>query len=386
MIRVVHIIVGLSQGGAETMLWRLLSRIDPERFSSSVISLTDDDALAPRFVELGVPVHKLGLRSPGTGLAAFVGLWRLVRRLRPDVIQGWMSHGNLAGLLARVAAPDDPALVWAIRQSIYDLGYEKPSTARLIRLSAKLSGRPQAIVYNSHVSRAQHEALGFSRRLGSVIPNGFDASAFAPSGEARLDLRRELGIVGDAPLIGIVGRFHPMKDHQTFIKAAKAVRARHAQCRLILVGPGVEPSNKELSSYLQDAGLADAAHLLGIRDDMPRINAALDVAVSSSFTEAFPTAIGEAMSCGVPCVVTDVGDSARLVGDTGIVVPPRNPEQLASGIARLLDLSREDREALGARARARVISEYSLGDVVASFSSLYLSLAKIGGGKAVVEE
>lgn len=323
-------------------------------------------------------MYKLGLRSLGTGLAGFVGFWCLIRRLRPDVIQGWMSHGNLAGLLARMAAPGDPALVWAIRQSVYDLGYEKRSTARLIRLSAKLSCRPQAIVYNSHVARAQHEALGFCRRLGSVIPNGFDVSAFAPSSDARLGFRRELSIADDVPLIGIVGRFHPMKDHQTFIKAAKAVRERHPRCRLILVGPGMDPSNKELSGYLRDAGLEDAAHLLGVRDDMPRINAALDVAVSSSFTEAFPTAIGEAMSCGVPCVVTDVGDSGRLVGDTGIVVPPRDPEQLASGIARLLDLSRQDREVLGAKARARVISEYSLSDVVASFSSLYLSLAKGG--------
>jgi glycosyltransferase involved in cell wall biosynthesis len=289
-----------------------------------------------------------------------------------------MSHGNLAGLLARMATPGDPALVWSIRQSIYDLGYEKRSTARLIRLSAKLSGRPQAIVYNSHIARAQHEALGFSSRRGAVIPNGFDVSEFAPSGDDRLSFRRELGIADDVPLVGIVGRFHPMKDHRTFINAAKTVRKQHPRCRLILVGPGIDPSNKELSSYLQDAGLADAAHLLGIRYDMSRINAALDVAVSSSFTEAFPTAIGEAMSCGVPCVVTDVGDSGRLVGDTGIVVPPRDPEQLASGIARLLDLPRQDRELLGAKARARVISEYSLSDVVASFSSLYLSLVKGG--------
>lgn len=371
-----HVIVGLGQGGAETMLWRLLLQTDPARISSSVVSLSSEDALAPRIAQLGVPVYKLGLRSLGSGLAGLVGFWRLIRRIRPDVIQGWMSHGNLAGLLARIAGSGHPALVWGIRQSIYDLAYEKPSTARLIRLSARLSGQPQAIVYNSHAGRAHHEALGFSRGSGLVIPNGFDVSAFAPSSDARASLRRELNLPDDAPLVGIVGRFHPMKDHRTFINAAAAVLRSHPRCRFILVGPDVDRSNKALSGFLQDAGLSDAAHLLGIRDDMPRINAALDVAVSSSFTEAFPTAIGEAMSCGVPCVVTDVGDSARLVGDTGIVVPPRSPEKLASGIAGLLDLSFHDREALGARARVRVVSEYSLDNVANSYNSLYLSFVK----------
>jgi glycosyltransferase involved in cell wall biosynthesis len=122
--------------------------------------------------------------------------------------------------------------------------------------------------------------------------------------------------------------------------------------------------------------LTDATYLLGRRDDMPRITAALDVAVSSSFTEAFPNAIGEAMSCGVPCVVTDVGDCGRLVSDTGVVVPPRNPERLATGISQLLDLSCQDRQTLGAAARKRVIEEFSLDKMVKAYMSLYVSIGE----------
>ena len=143
-----------------------------------------------------------------------------------------------------------------------------------------------------------------------------------------------------------------------------------------MVGPDMDWHNKELTTCLQDAELTDATYLLGIRNDIPRINAALDIAVSSSFTEAFPNVIGEAMSCGVPCVATDVGDSALLLGGTGIVVPPRDPEKLASGINQLLDLSYQDLRALGVAARERVVSEFSLDKVAGLFTSLYLSIGE----------
>jgi glycosyltransferase involved in cell wall biosynthesis len=285
-----------------------------------------------------------------------------------------MSHGNLAGLLARLAVPGHPALVWGIRQSIYDLGYEKPSTARLIRLSAKLSGLPQSIVYNSHAGRAHHEALGFSRRKGLVIPNGFDVSAFTPSSDARLSVRRELNLPDDVPLVGIVGRYHPMKDHQTFVRAAARVREKHPKCRFIMVGSGMVRKNDNLWTDLREAAICDATYLLGRREDMPRLNSAFDISVSSSYTEGFPNSIGEAMSCGIPCVVTDVGDSALLLGNTGVVVAPRDSESLASGINRLLDLSGEERRTLGAAARARIVSEFSLERMASSFASLYASI------------
>lgn len=383
MVCVLHVIVGLGQGGAETALLRLLSRTDPARFSSHVVSLTDEDALVPQIAKLGIPVHKLGLPSPGAAVLRLATLWREIRRVRPDVIQGWMTHGNLAGMvLARIAGPGRPALVWGIRQSVYDLRYEKPSTARLIQLSARLSRQPLAIVYNSRNGRTQHEALGFSRLRGAVIPNGFDVSVFGPSGETGLRFRRNLNLPENARLVGIVGRYQPMKDHSNFIAAAGQVLKRHPECRFLMVGQGMVPQNEQLAARLRDAGVAEATYLLGSREDLPAVNSALDVAVSSSYTEGFSNAIGEAMSCGVPCVVTGVGDSALLVGNTGIVVPPRDPEGLASGINRLLDLSDQERRALGGAARARVVSEFSLDKMADSFSSLYLSLLEKRGRRA----
>jgi len=376
MYRVLHVIVGLGQGGAESMLWRLLSRTDSARFASSVVSLTDEDAFESRIASLGISVYKLKIHSAWTGVKGAARLFSLTRRIGPDIIQGWMPHGNIAGLLARVVASKGVPLVWSIRQSLYDLNYETRTTARLIRLGARLSRQPEAIVYNSHTARTHHEALGFSKDRGTVIPNGFDSDVFKPSLEHRRSLRSELGIGEDARLVGLTGRFHPMKGHDTFIEAARTVRTRHPQSRFVMVGPGMDRHNADLTNRLERAGLAEATHLLGVRDDIQRIDAALDVAVSSSFTEAFPNVIGEAMSCGVPCVVTDVGDSALLVGDTGVVVPPRNPEKLASGMSRLLDLSRQEIELLGTKARQRIVSEFSLDRMAGSFSSLYLSICE----------
>lgn len=376
MYRVLHVITGLGSGGAEAMLHKLLSRTEGEHFSSSVISLLHENALERRVSDLGVPVYKLELRSARTSLNGVARLCRLARQIQPTIIQGWMPHGNLAGLLAKTALFNGVPLVWGVRQSLYDLGYETPATARLIRLCAKFSRLPRAIVYNSHTGRLHHESLGFFRDRGTVIPNGFDVELFVPSLDSRGSLRKELEVGENNRLVGIVGRFHPMKDHLTFIRAATSVLKRHPECRFVMVGPDMDWHNKELTSCLQDAELSDATYLLGIRDDIPRINAALDIAVSSSFTEAFSNVIGEAMSCGVPCVATDVGDSALLLGGTGIVVPPRDPEKLASGINQLLDLSYQDLRTLGLAARKRVVSEFSLDKVASSFTSLYLSVGQ----------
>jgi glycosyltransferase involved in cell wall biosynthesis len=373
-IRVAFVITALELGGAETMLFRLLSRLDRSVFAPMVISLADGGTLRSQFEEQVGKVVSLGVTARSISGRAIWRLVRVIRDFRPDLIQGWMPHGNLAGLVARMVASGRTALVWGVRQSVYDIGYEHPSTARLIRVSARVSSKPEAIVYNSRTARVHHEALGYSAKKGVIIPNGFDVSAFASACDDGSSLRHELGLPSTALLAGIVGRFHPMKDHRNFIEAAARVRYRYPECRFLMAGTGMSRDNIELVSCLRAAGLEEATSLLGSRQDIARVYSALDVAVSSSYTESFPNVIGEAMACGVPCVVTNVGDSALLVGDTGVVVPPRDPEALASGMRRVLELTSHERQALGAAARTRVAAEFSLEKAVASFASLYLSI------------
>jgi glycosyltransferase involved in cell wall biosynthesis len=184
-------------------------------------------------------------------------------------------------------------------------------------------------------------------------------------------MRRELALPADALLIGLIARYHPVKDHENFLRAAALVSAKHPQARYLLVGENIDAANVELRALIAKHGVTDRVYLLGMRGDMPPVTAALDICVSSSTVEGFPNVIGEAMSCGVPCVVTDVGDSAWVVGDTGKNVPPRDSAALASAIDSLVTTGGPDRAALGRRARERIVRNFSLDHIVAQYQSLY---------------
>jgi glycosyltransferase involved in cell wall biosynthesis len=301
-------------------------------------------------------------------------LVRLLVRERPAVLQTWMYHANLLGLLAGrvVRIP----VVWNVRCSNEMLAHASRRTAWTIEACARLSSWPEVVVFNSEAGWQQHAAAGYRPRLGEVVPNGFDLSRFAPDPAARGNVRTELGVGPDALLVGLVGRFDPMKGHDTFLAAAKALHTRRPEAHFVLAGHGVEPGNPALTDAVDAHPVAGKVHLLGERSDIPRLTAALDVAVSSShFGEGFANVIGEAMACGVPCVVTDVGDSAAVVGRLALVVPPRDPVALAGAWEQLIAAGPETRRVLGLAARERVRHKYALEHVVGVYERLYESLA-----------
>jgi glycosyltransferase involved in cell wall biosynthesis len=376
-MKIIYVITGLSTGGAEIMLYKLLSKINREHFSPVVLSLMDRGTWGDRIEALGVPVYTIGMKpgKPPTPTA----IWQLVhtvRHLQPDLIQGWMYHGNLAAQLARILSLQKIPVLWSIHYSISSLASEKRMTATVIKLGADFSKFVTKIIFVSKISKLQHEALGYYSENSGVIPNGFDTFNFTPSVEARLNIRTELGLPEKSFLIGLIGRYHPMKDHANFIQAA-AILLKNPNIHFIMVGHGVDKENQILHQLIQQLGLFNQIHLLGERRDMPCLTAALDIATSSSaYGEAFPLVVGEAMSCGVPCVVTDVGDSAWIVGNTGRVVPPRDAKSLANAWKELIDLGAEGREALGKAARARIIECFSLDSVVDQYEALYESVSQ----------
>ena len=374
-ISVAHLITGTSIGGAEMMLHKLVSRIDRERFDVSVISLTTAGEIGRRMIDEGVSFHSIEASRNGLDLAAFARLVRLLRRTRPDILQTWMYHADLAGGLAARFARSIP-VAWNIRHSDLDPGHMKKRTIRLAKWSSRLSRHlPERIVCCSHASMETHAAIGYDRERMIVIPNGFDTSLFVPDDSARSSVRKELGLDRDAPLIGLVARYHPQKDHATFIRAAGILHAEMPGARFILCGQGITEDNSDLTGLIERAGLKVAAFLLGRRADIPRLQASLDIASSSASSgEGFPNIIGEAMSCGVPCVVTDVGDSAEIVGDCGIVVEQGEPEALAAGWKEILAMNLEARGALGVRCRERIEKNYEIGAVTARYEVLYLSI------------
>ncbi len=369
--RVAHVITGLDTGGAEMMLYKLLSRYDRAAFASEVISLTGVGVVGQRIKAMGIPVSALGMSRK---VPSPSGVMRLVRRWRrdpPDLVQTWMYHGDVVGGLAAKMSGHMPIL-WGIRQSNLDPAGTRRRTIFTARIGAWLSPWvPTRIVCGSQAARRTHEAMGYSSDKMIVIPNGFDLDEFRPSQQARKFVRRALGIGEDAVLIGMVGRFDPQKDHHNFVSAAGLLHADIPDVRFLLCGDGVTWENHELVQWIEAAGVRSRFHLLGRRDDMATLNAALDVAALSSWGEGFPNVIGEAMACAVPCVVTDAGDSALIVGETGRVVPPRDAAAMAAAWRELLEMPVETRRALGLAARARIEAEYGLQAVAARYEQLY---------------
>jgi glycosyltransferase involved in cell wall biosynthesis len=374
-VPIVHVITGLGIGGAEMMLWKLLARTNRKRFSPTVISLTSGGHLRERFAEIDVPVRVLSMDRHGGMISGWSMLVRAIRATRPEIIQGWMYHGNAAALFGSFFVWPRPKVVWNLRTIPLKPGMAPRATLFLGKAGGWFSGGADAIINNSSASRRAHiESLGYTAENHVVIPNGFDTQLFHPARDASVRLKSILGLATDEFLVGIVARFDPLKDHNNFFQAAKLVLNQGINASFLLVGHGVDDVNPQLKSLIHDLGLARHVRLLGARSDIASIVPGLDLLVSSSYSEAFPNSIGEAMSCGVPCVVTDVGDSAMIVGETGRVVPARDPRALAAAIVSLLSLPSSDLSYLRIAARRRIEEQFSIDAIADRYYGLYDAL------------
>jgi glycosyltransferase involved in cell wall biosynthesis len=369
-VRVLHLISTLDVGGAEMNLLRLVQGIS-KGYESHVVSLTSIGPLGKRIRDLGIGVEALGMKKGLPDPRGVIRLARIVRRFDPHVIQCWMYHANLLGLVVSGRRP----LVWNIRCSDMDLrGYGR-IYRWAVKAGALFSPLPDAVVANSLAGKNFHGSLGYSPRTWTVIPNGFDTAVYRPDEPSRRSVRKRLGIPDAAPVIGLTNRYDLMKDHATFFRAASLLSGTGASVHFILAGRGVSEDNPALSSLLGTMPHVRHVHLLGERQDVPGLINAFDIAASSSsYGEGLPNAIGEAMATAVPCVVTDVGDSAALVDDTGIVVSKKDPQALCAAWQSLLDAGPDFRKAMGIRARKRIIEHYSLQSMISRYEALYRDL------------
>jgi len=371
-MKILHIISGLSTGGAEIMLYKLLSVIDRDIFEPVVISLTGYGSLGNNIKNMNIPVYKMKMNAGFPNPYKVWGFIKLIRKINPELIQGWMYHGNLAALLAKWILLNHVPLLWNIRHTPDDLKKEKRLTALVIRLGAKFSSHPDRIIYNSKVSAQKHESMGYSDKHKNIIPNGFNCEQFKPFDNAKSKLCYSLGLKKNTLLIGLVARYHIMKDHVSFLHSAGKLNKTYPEIHFVLVGQGVDKNNHLLIKLIEDLKIRKNVHLLGKRMDMDKITAGLDVACSSSsWGESFSNAIGEAMACSIPCVVTDVGDSAWIVGDTGIVIKPRDEKALTEAWIELIELGPKGRARLGRSARQRVIEYFSINIVIKQYEDLY---------------
>jgi glycosyltransferase involved in cell wall biosynthesis len=377
-IKIFHLITTLNTGGAEMMLYKLLSRWDRNRFSGFVVSLIPPGPVGALIEKTGTPVVHLNLAPGKVSPRALWHLIRLIRSYKPDILQTWLYHADLIGLIAGKTAGVS-RVVWNIRSSKMEFGNYRWTSGWTVRLCRLLSRFPDLVITNSHVARTHHMEFGYQPRRFIVIPNGFDLERFRYSQTNRESVRRELKISNDIFCVGLIARFDPKKDHLTFLEALVEIKKKYGNIMALCCGDGITANNIELNQKVTALGLGGNIKLLGRRDDIDRVMSAMDiVALSSAYGEGFPNVLGEAMACEIVCVTTDTGDSGRIVGNTGKVVPPRNVTVLTDAMDDLLSLSAAERREMGRKARQRIQKHYSLGTIVQQYERLYWKVGASG--------
>lgn len=334
--KVFHIISGLNNGGAEAVLFRLVTNDTANRHT--IISLMDLGKYGPLLQEQGIQVYCLNMPKGKVKLAGLFRLWCLLRNYKPQVVQTWMYHADfLGGLVAKFVGIKK--IVWNIRHTDLVPGQSSRATILIAKLCAKLSGFiPNKIVCCAEKAAQVHADLGYNKEKMLVIGNGYLLDQFKPHTAARTITREILGITDNQPLLGMVGRFNAQKDHKNLLAALGLLKAQGVLFNCALIGSDIDNKNSELMAWVAENKLQESILLLGQRTDIPALMNALDVhLLSSSFGEAFPNVLAEAMACGTPCVTTDVGDAALIVGSTGWVVPPQNSQVLATAIQEALE-------------------------------------------------
>jgi glycosyltransferase involved in cell wall biosynthesis len=369
-IRICHLITSLDTGGAERSLVNLVTAMNRDEFDNEVVTLLKPGPMAQTLAQTGIPVTSMGMgRRPNP--AALLSLIRYLRAKKPAILQTWLYHADFFGTVAVFFAKLEH-LIWNVRSSEIDYSGIRRSTRYLARFLAMLSRRPDAIVVNSQDGQRYHDRIGYRPKQWVNIPNGVDLERFRPRRSEQAMLRTRLGIPADAAVIGLIARYHPMKDIETFLRAAARFQQDHENVKFVLCGDGLSPDSTPLARLVRTLDLERNVVPLGPRSDVELIYPALDVlTLCSIYGEGFPNVLCEAMACDVPCVATDVGDSAAIIGDSGLIVPRRDPEALARAWHALL----EKRPVIES-VRSRVAACYSLEKMCAHYESFYRSLAQ----------
>lgn len=353
---IVHIISNFEdRGGAETMLARLL-RLPLAKRQTVVSLITVSDKMKAYVGNPAIDYRPQNIVSLSAAGRAVMSLARVLREERPTAVICWMYHAMIVGSVARLVSRSDAPFFWNVRQSLDDPSSFTASTRLAVTMCRHLSRIPDGIIYNSSRALALHGAKGFKNDHVAVIPNGFDL----PNGVA---------ITPKSPsVIGIAGRLHPQKDHASFFRAAALTARSHPNVKFMAAGLGMTPDNPAVKALMNEAGLDPRRiELLGMLDDMPSFYRGIDALVLSSRTEGFPNVVAEAMSHGKPVVATNVGDAAEIVGETGFVVPSRDPDKLAEGMRRMLELSPAAYADRARSAHERIVSQYSLEAIAGTY-------------------
>lgn len=369
MNRLVLLARKLDQGGAERQIVTLAKALKAKGSDVHVLLFYTGGVYDDELVAAGIPTHFVGKRGRWDAVGFIVRLIGILRMLRPTTIYSFL---DLSNILAALISPfiGSPRLVWSIRASGMEMRHYDWISRLIPKLEPALVRLADVVVANSQAGKAWATRRGFQANKIVVIENGIDTNRFQFDAAGRERVRAEWQVGDDEMVIGLVARLDVMKDHRNFLQACAMLAEQREGLRFVCVGGGASAYRSELDAFAATQGIANQLIWAGPQSDMPAVLSALDIASSSSaFGEGFSNAIAESMACERPCVVTDVGDSARIVGQVGEVAPPRDPNALANALKRMLGRINENSE-LGRQARARIVSEFTVEHMVTRTESI----------------
>lgn len=371
-MKILHVIPGLPRAGSELALLRLAIGLEKSGIGNRLVSLTGKGDLGPLFEDSGIEINTLCLAGAATLLPGLMKLRRVILEWRPDIIQTWLYAGDFAGLVAARTSTRAP-VVWNVRCSNMS-EHGRDRSTKLVPVLARTSNLPACVVSNSIAGKHFHQQRGYRPKRWVVIPNGVDTRAFRSDPANRGKNRGLLGIPANHRVLGVVGRLDPVKNQAAVIRAVAMAGATTNPLHIVFVGAGMDSSNLELNDLARNLGISERCIFAGQRSDMKAIYSSFDILVSASLTEGFPSVLCEAMAAGLPCITTDVGDSAIIVGSTGFIVPPGNEQALAAQISALAKMETEHLQAIGKAARVRIEHTFSADGELRAYQTLYEEL------------
>jgi glycosyltransferase involved in cell wall biosynthesis len=370
-MKIFHIIVGLNNGGAEVSLFKICKydKINEH----TVVSFMNLGKYGKELIKIGVKVYCLNIQKNNYSILKFFYLVNFIRLQKPDLVQTWMYHADLFGSLAsRIAGVKN--IFWNIRNSNLDYVKAKKRTIWIAKLLSSFSyWLPKKIIVCANRARKIHEDLGYCKKKMYFIPNGYDLSILKPTISKDINIRKKFKLKKNIILLGTIARFDPQKDHINLLRALFLLKSKHLDFYCVFVGPGMNNNNKILRKEIQKLNLNNFIGLMGPSSKIPEIMTELDIHIlPSEFGEAWPNVVAEAMACKTPCIVTNVGDSANIVGKTGIVVPPKNPKLLSDAIFFLLrEFGTKSWSSRCKQARLRVKKNFGISKMILSYSKIW---------------
>jgi glycosyltransferase involved in cell wall biosynthesis len=368
-MKILHIITSLDIGGAEIVLSNLIKK-QKVQHKSVVICIKVPGEISKQIEAYGTPVFSLGVNKNWKFFLALLKLIKIIKIEKPDIVNTWLYHADLIGFIASKLC-FKKYVIWNIRCSDIDIGGMNWSTSFILRINAFLSRFVSCIIVNSNNGKIWHSKRKFHPQAWEYIPNGYELSDWAINVEKTNEIRGELGFSEGSFVIGMVARYDKLKDHETFLKAMSIVLKKLPNVTIVMIGKNIDSSNTELLRVIKSCGLNSNIQLLGLQHELSKFYSSMDLLVVSSLTEGFPNVIGEAMSAGLPCLSTDVGDASLLINDAKRIVPIKNPVEMASKVIKYINSGKEEWKYVSESSKDRILKQYSLDKMIDSYYKLY---------------